>query len=621
MTDDLWPRAGLPGTTNGGWRPPVGPATQGPKPLDLVADPAALAEILEELGGLGYRDGDGILGSGYQADVYGLVGPEGELLALRVDRHKGGSFQDLRLEDLEGPMLVKVHRVGIVSGFRYQVLDRISGTSLRHLFSCGQPLDPGDLRQLLLRSAETLEQLGTRSLMHGDVSDENGIAVGERGSLDFRLLDYGLTCRLDQTTGVGSDTANPRFAPPEHFYGACSKAWDAWSFGMLALQAALGRHPLEGGSGGIAPAVLQGLHRDDFEEVDDPSLRRLIAGLLEPRIDKRFGSRQIRSWLNHEPLPEPTRPADASPVDGSGSPSFPIERDLVFAGRRFSIHDPRNLADALGLNWSETELMLGSTAGRSELLAWLAGFNDPVLLAAAERAGDPRENLDEVIVDVIARLNAIPGARGLGSRWVHGYRITPASISQLATASLASAAELHAADQTAAGLGPEASPELRACTSLVEGRLAHLAERSPRSAWLRRLTKEFNAGCTYLDGQTDALDPVAEPWERMLWRIELLAGLTSIASLEDLRAQAWRATRKRRDLEGHLDGGANQLIVAIVQSSRTPRQQELPDPEQPLGWRWRRRRGQPEPSSTSANDEVTSQGIAPEEVRAGQIGA
>src|SRR4029450_9940821 len=87
-----------------------------------------------------------------------------------------------------------------------------------------------------------------------------------------------------------------RYAAPEVLTGVLDAKSDWWSLGMIALEAAAGRHPFDGLTEQVMNHQLA-TRPVDVRGVYDDDLRKLCRGLLLRDPKRRWGSHEGARWL------------------------------------------------------------------------------------------------------------------------------------------------------------------------------------------------------------------------------------------------------------------------------------------------------------------------------------
>lgn len=279
----------------------------------------------------------------------------------------------------------------------------------------GHQLGEEQARAVLAQLTEALDYLHTsiafgdrpQNLVHCDIKPGN-ILVRAAEPLDLVLTDFGsarliMTERKVETTGL-----TVPYAAPEARWNLAPQI-DWWSLGISMIELIQGAHPY------VNPTNLDWLPDPEIsarvqdQQVPisptlDPRWQNLLRGLTSWRKDQRWAARKVWEWL---------RGLDPK-VDSSIGPPGARRRPFQFAGR--SLHDPRELAQAMSTNWgAAAALVIGS--GWSELLRWSRRIS-PQLRADLDEVKrefiDKRRHVDLIVSETIVRLDRFgrPSYRG-----------------------------------------------------------------------------------------------------------------------------------------------------------------------------------------------------------------
>ena len=190
---------------------------------------------------------------------------------------------------LNHPSIVVVHDVGEVQGVTYMAMELVEGKPLRaHI---GTNVTPTQAVRWLLDIARALDEAHRAGLVHRDVKPAN-VMVTAAGA---KVLDFGvakpapelmnkLTALMpSMRTTPGFCVGTPKYMAPEQLQGApASAASDQFSWGLVAHELLLGRHPrLRDLEIELAPLSLGTL---------GPDLAALVARALDNRVERRFAS-------------------------------------------------------------------------------------------------------------------------------------------------------------------------------------------------------------------------------------------------------------------------------------------------------------------------------------------
>src|SRR5690606_662622 len=116
--------------------------------------------------------------------------------------------------------------------------------TLQDLLSAGS-LPGSDVRRIVAEIADALNGIHAHRILHRDLKPEN-VMVRSRNPLELALTDFGIASLTDATQHFTSMARTTMYAAPEVLTGVIDGKADWWALGMIALEAAQGRHPFAG---------------------------------------------------------------------------------------------------------------------------------------------------------------------------------------------------------------------------------------------------------------------------------------------------------------------------------------------------------------------------------------
>ena len=237
--------------------------------------------------------------------------------------------------------------------------------------------------QVLRRLAWCLKSLqGERGkVVHGDIKPRN-ILVRDVDQVELVLTDFGLTIDLgERSTLSNSGQGTTAYNAPE-IMRVKGAAGDWWSLGMVMYTVLVGRGYFQidvdrwANQRAIeADLISRDISLSEIGSLKMPAVRRerwklLLAGLLTRDPDKRWGAKQVESWLTGG-NPEVFRnlqTTGSSRDDRASAGAPPIEPFALAGVGEFS--SPQQLAEAMAARPQDAARML-SGKGTDRLLAWL----------------------------------------------------------------------------------------------------------------------------------------------------------------------------------------------------------------------------------------------------------
>jgi hypothetical protein len=194
------------------------------------------------------------LGSGGMGHVW-LARDEGSGLdvALKIVPREGKSGHRAEREaraaaSLRHPRCQRIIALARDPSHVYIAYEYIPGRTLREAIR-GGALDDAGAIEVAAQIAEALAHAHGRGIVHRDVKPSN-VLLAESGSIDVRLLDFGLAqmAEFDTLTGLGDIPGTLAYISPERLHGeTATAAADVWAVGVLLWEALAGEHPFWGG--------------------------------------------------------------------------------------------------------------------------------------------------------------------------------------------------------------------------------------------------------------------------------------------------------------------------------------------------------------------------------------
>lgn len=311
---------------------------------------------------------------------------------------------------------------GTAHGAPYHVLPSHGHTDLAtHLRDRGGPLPSEDVRALVRRLHGALTALHAAGVVHRDVKPSNLVLHDLEGSVEgLVLIDFGISLAGPfprQVRGVWAGT--PRYASPQAQLRlqVVQPEDDWWALGIVAAEAALGRHPVRHHE---TASVMQAVQDGDIDlsGMGDPHVRLLCEGLLAHRPEDRWGTVQVGEWLEGG-RPRVVRGGRGAARAADRSAPAPEAPRFEHAGRTFT--DPARLGEEFDADWPAMTRRLARGRERERLARWLAEFRperDPARAEALDRLlGELRRRRPDAgtLIDLIGWMapQQEPGYRGI----------------------------------------------------------------------------------------------------------------------------------------------------------------------------------------------------------------
>lgn len=256
-----------------------------------------------ELVGDRYRVEEGPLpGATGEADIFRCVDTEtGENVALKFYHENVSPKVDVikSLLKVNHPHLVTIKSFGTWQGRFYEVMEYCAGgSSIDHA-----PFDEAMLKVYLKEMVAGLQYLHVCGIVHRDIKPNN-LLFRKAGRQELVISDFGVSSLLDAGEDVRMTSTGAFFtldyAAPELLDGKqVSPKTDYYALGVTLLHLYAGSSPFAG----LDKNAILGSHfRGKVPR--PPGLSKnfstLISGLLRVAPEKRWGHRQVTSWLRGE---------------------------------------------------------------------------------------------------------------------------------------------------------------------------------------------------------------------------------------------------------------------------------------------------------------------------------
>ncbi|MGD2134649.1 MAG: protein kinase [Gemmatimonadales bacterium] len=147
---------------------------------------------------------------------------------------------------LEHPHIIPIYRVGKSGRVIYFVMKFLRGSSLSDLLEEQGPMQPQEIRRLLIETAKALGYAHKNGIVHRDIKPDN-IMFDEAGNAV--LTDFGIAKAATGTrlTGTGMSIGTPHYMSPEQARAQqLDGRSDIYSLGVVAYQCLTGHVPFDG---------------------------------------------------------------------------------------------------------------------------------------------------------------------------------------------------------------------------------------------------------------------------------------------------------------------------------------------------------------------------------------
>ena len=195
---------------------------------------------------------ESMLGEGGMGRVYRAVGPDGEVVALKVVKAELARDQVFRRRferesgtaaRVQHPNVVPVVDTGEHEGIPYMAQKFITGGSLEDKIKRDGPLDLGEAVELCTQVADGLDALHAEGLIHRDVKPGNILLDGEGKAY---ITDFGLMKDREASvlTRPGQALGSMDYMAPEQIRGEeVTARSDVYALGCVMIECLTGQPP------------------------------------------------------------------------------------------------------------------------------------------------------------------------------------------------------------------------------------------------------------------------------------------------------------------------------------------------------------------------------------------
>ncbi|XP_067890699.1 serine/threonine-protein kinase 17B-like isoform X2 [Heterodontus francisci] len=209
-----------------------------------------------------------------------------------------------------------------------------------------EALSEKDVIRLLRQTLEGVAFLHQRNIVHLDLKPQNILLTSSSPLGDIKIIDFGLSRRVDNVGELREITGTPEYIAPEILnYDPISTETDMWSIGVLAYMMLTGKSPFQGEDKQETFLNISQVNVDYSEEIFEGISKtaiEFIQQLLVKKPEERSNAEEclFNPWLQVEelmsnPVPEVMcvsqseeqciKPLEENPIR---SPSFGVCRHL-----------------------------------------------------------------------------------------------------------------------------------------------------------------------------------------------------------------------------------------------------------------------------------------------------
>ena len=326
-------------------------------PVDLASFGARPTSRAGEFLGDRYRI-EGLLGTGGTSNVYLALDTQvGNSVVVKQLNREGAGNEGIRerfLEEAEALSNVRHPRILHVLDFAepsdgppYLVTEALIGETLASLLG-RQPLLPMSVTLMIARqTAEGLNAVHARGLVHRDIKPGNLFLLGQRGApFGLKIIDFGMAKLSDSNDASGVQTVLGTIeymAPEQTMADPVDGRTDIYSFGIMLFRLLTGRLPFQASEG------LDLLGHQHFSPVPSPSC---IQSSTEPHLDAIVTRATRKHPANRYPnMRDMLSALDSAFGNGDGEHT---QMDLVVDPDVYQPQNPkgREVAELLAKRWS-----------------------------------------------------------------------------------------------------------------------------------------------------------------------------------------------------------------------------------------------------------------------------
>lgn len=153
------------------------------------------------------------------------------------------------LAGLSHPNIVRVYSMDLLEGSSpFLVMEYIQGKPLSALISEKAKIEPEKVQAIFRQVCDGLQLAHDSGIVHRDLSPKNILLLEDGSDTKAKIIDFGLSKKLDDTaatlTGTGCLLGNPPYMSPELARGyACDRRADIYALGCVMYESLTGEPP------------------------------------------------------------------------------------------------------------------------------------------------------------------------------------------------------------------------------------------------------------------------------------------------------------------------------------------------------------------------------------------
>ncbi|EER05713.1 Calcium-dependent protein kinase, putative [Perkinsus marinus ATCC 50983] len=152
------------------------------------------------------------------------------------------------LKSLDHPNILKLFETYVDGSNMYLIMELCEGGSLQnridyHYERLHSPMTEGQVAMYMQQILSAIAYCHKQGILHRDLKPENILFVNRTRESPLKIIDFGLSCTLEQLELVMQRAGTPHFMSPEMIQGDYNELTDVWSIGVILYELLTGVHP------------------------------------------------------------------------------------------------------------------------------------------------------------------------------------------------------------------------------------------------------------------------------------------------------------------------------------------------------------------------------------------
>ncbi|WP_427149319.1 protein kinase domain-containing protein [Rhizobium leguminosarum] len=299
-------------------------------------------------------------------ELFSVSSRDGEkaILTLYADGSEPDPAVYDAIRNMPDDHLPHIFDVGRWNDRAYEIAEEIKGGSLEGLSFDGDNI--ASVKTMVFEIGKALGSFAQAGLRHRDISPAN-VLIRSKEPVDLVITGFGSARLSDYDLDIVAPLETTRYLAPEAIAGGVAAASDWWSLGMIILEIVTNGDCFEGVNpqAFLIHVLTKGV---SVPEGLDPSIERLLKGLLARDHRERWQWNEVRAWHAGEDVELPPEAIEAS--------DNRAKAPIILSGKPYNTASAYALAAAEPGNWDQAR----EQAARGVISAWAeeAGFDDTV---------------------------------------------------------------------------------------------------------------------------------------------------------------------------------------------------------------------------------------------------